>query len=158
MLALLVASWLVLPNNPLHWMLGAFAVLGFPVYAFFGRFLVGPAAHQHSRVFLRGLVEDLRTAAAQTLLILTFLVYHAFEMLHAIALTLVRLVITQRRLLEWETAASTAARAAGLIGRNGVRTFYVEMAESPLAAVIVAGLVLAFHPASATAAAPLAAL
>ena len=31
------------------------------------------------------------------------------SMLHAIALTLVRLVVTRRRLLEWETAAATAA-------------------------------------------------
>ena len=34
-------------------------------------------------------------------------------------LTLVRLVVTKRRLLEWETAATTAARAAGLVGRHG---------------------------------------
>ena len=36
-------------------------------------------------------------------------------MVHAIALTLVRLVVTQRRLLDWETAAAQAARAAGLL-------------------------------------------
>jgi len=31
----------------------------------------------------------------------TLLAYHAYEMVHAIALTLIRMVITQRRLLEW---------------------------------------------------------
>jgi cyclic beta-1,2-glucan synthetase len=158
MLALLVASWVALPGAPLHWMLGALAALGFPVYAPLARFLAGPAAHQGSRVFLRGLAEDLRTAAAQTLLTLTFLVYHAFEMLHAIALTLVRLVITQRRLLEWETAAAAAARAAGLGGRGGLATFYAEMAASPVGAVLVAALVLAFRPGSAAEALPLLAL
>jgi cyclic beta-1,2-glucan synthetase len=59
-------------------------------------------------------VEELSTSFAQALLTLVFLPFHAWEMVHAIALTLVRLVITQRRLLEWETATAEAARAAGL--------------------------------------------
>jgi cyclic beta-1,2-glucan synthetase len=158
MLVLLAAPWLVLPAEPLRWMLGAFAVLAFSVYPPLARFLAGPTAQQGSRVFLRGLGEDLRAAVAQTLLTLTFLAYHAFETVHAILLTLVRLVITQRKLLEWETAAATAAQAAGLVGAGGVRTFYVEMASSPLAGAVIAALVLAFRPRSAGAALALAGL
>ena len=56
-----------------------------------------------------GLADDVETAFAQAALTLVLLAYHAWEMMHAIILTLVRLVITQRRLLEWETAASVAA-------------------------------------------------
>ena len=37
---------------------------------------------------------------------MTLLAYHAFDTVHAIGLTLVRLVVTKRRLLEWETAAT----------------------------------------------------
>jgi len=55
-------------------------------------------------------------------------------MVHAIALTLVRLVITQRRLLEWETAAAQAVRATGLL-QEGMRSFFVEMIASPVAAL-----------------------
>ena len=58
-------------------------------------------------------------------------------MAHAIALTLVRLVITQRRLLEWETAAAAAARAAGLSVRAGALLFLAEMAASPLIALVL---------------------
>jgi cyclic beta-1,2-glucan synthetase len=119
MLALLVASWLVLPGEPLPWMAGAFLVLAFPVYPLLGRFLVGSAAHQGSRVFLRG-SSGLPTAA-RALLTLTFL-SPRLEMLRD--RHLVRLVITQRRLLEWRRRPRRR-RAAGLIGRNGVRTFYV---------------------------------
>ena len=54
-------------------------------------------------------------------------------------LTLVRLAVTtRRRLLEWETAATSAARAAGLVGRKGARRFVVEMIASPIIAVAVA--------------------
>ena len=86
-------------------------------------------------VSARRLWDDAATAAAQATLSLVLLAYHAWDMVHAIVLTLVRLLFTQRRLLEWETAASTAARAAGLIGRGGLRTFEVEMASSSFIAI-----------------------
>ena len=60
--------------------------------------------------------------------------YHAWQTTHAVALTLVRLMVTRRRLLEWETAAVTAARSAGLVGRRGLRQFAVEMMASPIVA------------------------
>ena len=41
-----------------------------------------------------------------------FMANEAYERLHAIAVTLVRLGVTRRRLLEWETTAASAARAA----------------------------------------------
>ena len=44
------------------------------------------------------------------LLQLAFLANQAYEMLHAITVTLVRLGITKHRLLEWETAAASAHR------------------------------------------------
>jgi cyclic beta-1,2-glucan synthetase len=64
-------------------------------------------------VFWRNLRADSATALAQVILGVTFLAYHAWDTAHAIVLTLVRLTITKRRLLEWETAAVAAARAAG---------------------------------------------
>ncbi|HET7379280.1 MAG TPA: glucoamylase family protein, partial [Gaiellales bacterium] len=97
----------------------------------------------------------MKTAVAQTLLQITFLAYHAYEMAHAIALTLVRLVLTQRRLLEWETAASAAARAAGLSLRAGALLFLVEMAASPVIALILLVLIVAGRPGSLPEAGPL---
>ncbi len=78
-------------------------------------------------------------------------------MVHAIALTLVRLVITQRRLLEWETAAAQAARAAGLL-RAGIRSFFVEMAASPIAALGLLALTVAARPGALPLALPFLAL
>src|SRR5204862_4080169 len=109
-------------------------------------------------VFLRILGEDVKTAGAQTLLQVTFLAYHAYEMAHAIALTLVRLVITQRRLLQWETAAAATSRAAGLSARAGALLFLVEMAASPFIALIVLVTIAAARPSSLAVAGPLLAL
>ena len=73
--------------------------------------------------------------ARRSLCQLAFLAYHAWEMLHAIALTLVRLVVTQRRLLEWETAAAARRARAGCAAAAALRIFLVEMAASPSIAV-----------------------
>ena len=83
----------------------------------------GPGKAQSFPVFWRNLRDDAATALAQVLLSLTFLAYHAWETVHAIGLTLVRLAVTKRRLLEWETAAAATARAAGLVGRRGLFRF-----------------------------------
>ena len=75
-------------------------------------------------------------------------------MVHAIALTLMRLLFTQRRLLEWETAAAAAARAAGLSARSDVLLFVGEMAASPLIALVVLVIVAGARPAALPVAAP----
>ena len=91
------------------------------------------------------MLEDVSTGFSQALLTLVLLPFQAWQMVHAIGLTLVRLVWTQRRLLEWETAANQAARAAGRL-REGVGSFYREMASSPLAALGLLALVRLVRP------------
>ncbi|MEO8634582.1 MAG: glucoamylase family protein [Gemmatimonadales bacterium] len=153
--ALLAFAWLVLPGNPLLWTVAILSTIAFPLYPLVLHFLRGPRPQQPAGVFLRLLFDDLQVALAQTLLQITFLAYHAFEMAHAIVLTLVRLVFTQRRLLQWETAAAATARAAGIGGRHGVAMFYAEMAASPIIAVTLFVLLLDGHTASLSQAAPL---
>ncbi len=156
--AFLTLAWLVLPGAPLAWTVAVLAAIAFPLYPLAVRFGAGPAPQQPLGVFLRMLAEDAGTAAAQTLLQITFLAYQAYEMAHAIGLTLVRLVITQRRLLQWETAAATTARAAGLSARAGALLFLAGMAASPFIALIVLALIVAARPASLAVASPLLAL
>ena len=118
LLALLVLGLDVAARrSPLAWTLAALAVLGFPLLPP----LVAPGAAARGRssrsaCSSHDVGAELKTAGAQVLLADTLLAYHAGEMLHAIVLTLVRMVITQRRLLEWETAATTAARSTGSVG------------------------------------------
>jgi cyclic beta-1,2-glucan synthetase len=156
--AVLALAWLVLPGDPLIWTLAVLAAIAFPLYPLAVRLGAGPAPQQPFGVFLRILGEDLKTAAAQTLLQITFLAYHAYEMAHAVALTLVRVVITQRRLLEWETAAASTARAAGLSAGAGAVLFLAEMAASPIVALVLFVAIVAARPSSLPVAGPLLAL
>ncbi|MCM2315565.1 MAG: carbohydrate-binding protein, partial [Thermoanaerobaculia bacterium] len=145
LLAYFVAAWTVLPKSPLIWTAGGLALLAFPFVSSLLHWLNPRPAHAPARVHMRAILEDVSTSFAQALLTLVFLPFQAWEMAHAIVLTLVRLVVTQRRLLEWETAATQAARAAGLL-QSGVRSFFVEMAASPIAAIGILTLVGSARP------------
>jgi cyclic beta-1,2-glucan synthetase len=153
LLALLATGWAVLPGRPWAWTLGTLAVVLFPLFPELLRVLEGRRSHEPVRGFLQGALEDIQTAGAQCLLSLAFLAYHAYEWIHAIALTLVRLVITQRKLLEWETAAASGARA-GLHGQNGVRASVAEMAAAPVTAVLLFAVVRLSRPEALPSAVP----
>lgn len=64
----------------------------------------------HFRPHAAALLSDLRLAGLQTLFTLAFLADQAWWMGDAIGRTLTRLLVTQRHLLEWTTAAHTAGR------------------------------------------------
>ncbi|HEX9052216.1 MAG TPA: glucoamylase family protein, partial [Anaeromyxobacter sp.] len=152
--ALLLLAWTVLPGSPAIWTAAVAASLAFPLYPLAVEALAGPRPHQPRWAFLRGVAQDATVAAERILLQLAFVASQAYGMVHAIAVTLVRLAITRRRLLEWETAAASAARGE----RAGPRSFVLAMAASPAIALAGAVLVVAARPGALVAAAPILAL
>jgi cyclic beta-1,2-glucan synthetase len=142
LLVLLVAGWTVLPGGRWFWTTTVLVVLASQLLPLIARAVAGPKRAQSFPVFWRNLRDDTITALAQVVLGVTFLAYHAWDTAHAIVLTLVRLSITKRRLLEWETAATAAARAAGIVGGKAVLQFAADMMASPITAAVVALLVV----------------
>src|SRR6185436_1138015 len=153
LLMLLVAGWTVLPGARWFWTMTVMGVAASQLMPVIARLVVGPGRAQSIPVFFRNLRRDAATALAQILLSVTFLAFHAFDTAHAIGITVVRLVVTKRRLLEWETAAATAARAAGVVGQR-LRRFAAEMAPSPIIAIAVAIAIVARAQGALPAAAP----
>ena len=145
LMVLLASAWTWLPGSPLGWTLAALAMIAFPLVPPLVHLIGGPRPQQPVGVFVHDVWSEFETAAAQMLLQVTLLAYHAYEMVHAIVLTLVRMVFTQRRLLEWETAASAAARATGLLSRHGLRVFVAEMWAGPAAALVTLLILLPSH-------------
>jgi cellobiose phosphorylase len=155
-LAYFAGAFTFFPGRAWLWAAAGIVVLGFPAL----QTLAG-AARDRGRaplsVWLREQLDTLRTAFARALIRISFLAYRASQMVHAITLTLARLVV-RRRLLEWETAASVAKRAAGLRGLSGLRTYASDMAASPAVAVALGLAIAAIRPASLPEAVPLLAL
>jgi cyclic beta-1,2-glucan synthetase len=158
LLALLVAGWMVLPGAHWFWTVTVLAVMAAQLLPLVAQMIVGPHKAQSYPVFWRNVRADSAIALAQIVLGVTFLAYHAWDTAHAIVLTLVRLTITRRRLLEWETAATAAARAAGIVGGRALIGFVTDMIASPVIAAVVVLLISIVHPDALSSALPFIAL
>ncbi len=75
---------------------------------------------------LRGLVGSCGRQLGQALLTFVFLPYDAFISLDAIGRTLVRLLFTRKRLLEWQTASDAERTARS--GPRGILCDHVDRA------------------------------
>ncbi len=139
---LLAAGWTMLPGHPLVWTAAGLVALLFPWLSCALEALRGPRRGRAWGVFLRTAGEDLETAAARAGLQLAFMANDACERLHAIGITLVRLGVTRRRLLEWETTAASAARGGPAL----LPAFVSGMKCSPLLAIALVGAVLVLRP------------
>jgi len=149
-LLLLLLGWTTLPGHPGAWTAIALAALAFPILSQVIELLRSPSDGHSWSVFLRTRLDDLRLAAARFGLQVAFMASEAWARAHAIAITLVRLVVTRRRLLEWETMAATAARGVVLRPLGFLR----GMMAGPLVALTAAALVALIRPSALPAAAP----
>ena len=104
---LLVFGWLVLPGNPLYWTAGDHWHLCLcPPGSSFCSTCCGPPLSANPQV-VRDARTALLTANASMFFTLSFLPHQTLLSLDAVVRTLVRRLVTRRRLLEWETAAET---------------------------------------------------
>ncbi len=153
-LLLLALGWMVLPGQPAAWTGVILAGMAFPSLAPALNAVRGPRRGQSWGMFLGTAVDDLKTAAVRFGLQLTFMANEAWERLHAIAVTLVRIGVTRRRLLEWETTAASAARG----GKVQLRAFIAQMKASPLLGFATLAAVAFLRPTALPVAAPIVAL
>ncbi len=149
--ALLIAGWTVLPGRPIVWTAIALAGVAYPVVARLVAALAGPRRGQGWRLYLREVAEEAGLAVVRAALQVTLMANEAWERAHAVLVTLVRVSITRRRLLEWETTAAQAMRS----GVPRLRTFVADMAASPAIAVAAFAAVVAAGPAALPVALPI---
>lgn len=142
---LLVLGWLVFPGRPVYWTLATIAILFVPAWFRFLFELVRAAVERKSEI-ARSAMDSLFTANVTVLLTLTFLAHQMLLSLDAVFRTLVRSMVTGRRLLQWETAAEAE------LGQQKRTTVDAYMNWVPVLAVGL-GLILWFSRRSAFAAA-----
>ena len=116
---LAISGWLILPGDAWFWSLLAFFM---PAGQLFTDLITG-LARGRRRGASRSLFPQLRDQAGRWLLAIVYLLADALLSLHAIAVTLWRLLFSRRNLLEWTSAAHSSAeldtsRARTLIWRR----------------------------------------
>ena len=152
--ALFLSGWTYLPGSPMVWTLATLSALIFSPSLWLVEAVAGPRPWQPWGVLLRLLLIDAKTALARAGLQLIFLANQACEMTHAIILTLVRVAVTHRRMLEWQTAA-TSVRLTGSAARAGALAFVEQMQAGPLLATAAFVAVALVRPRALPAAFPI---
>ncbi len=148
-LATLLLAWTVSSASALWWSALVVASVLVPAAMPVVAGLIPHRKGISKRSHLRDVGGDLVVATAQVILEVTFLAHQALLMLDAVARTLVRLLITGRHLLEWQTAAQVKAERD-----LDIRGFYRRMVSSVAVGVIAAVLVATLKPSAAWIAAP----
>ncbi len=145
---LAVAGWLLLPGSP--WVWTALTILAPGAYLFTD--LAAGLTRGRRRETILSAVRQFAMHAGRWALAIAFLLYEAVEAASAIIITLWRLFISRRGLLQWTSAAHTAFHFEN---KNARRHFWLHMWTAPLLSALIAGILFYFNPAALFPASPL---
>jgi cyclic beta-1,2-glucan synthetase len=106
-LALLVCGWFVLPGGPVYWTIATLVLIELPSYLQLLTSLPIAMGAENWPGAVKQSVKGFVAEQVNIFFILAFLLHQALVTLDAIVRTLIRLVVTHRKLLEWETAAES---------------------------------------------------
>jgi cyclic beta-1,2-glucan synthetase len=151
-LALLLCGWLALPDQAVYWTLAALAIVAFPTFFQFVPSLLRAGGSLFTRAFWKNFWPDFLTAQAHLLFRLTFLCHQSLVTMDAVLRSIGRMIITHKKLLEWETAAEAELNS----GHQSVVELYLDW--TPAFSLLIAVVVAASHPSSLAVALPLLAL
>jgi len=151
--ALLLMGWTVLAPAWL-WTLVVVGILAAPVLIAAISDLAGKPAELPIRQHLAGVARTTRRHLAQALLTLAFLPYEAYYCLDAILRTIGRMLVTGRRLLEWNPSGDESI-ALDRHDRTGVAASYRAMMSAPVIAVLGAACIVVTHFAALMIAGPI---
>ena len=146
--ALLISGWLFLPGRAIYWTLAALAIFFLPTYFQFAFSIATAGAALFEKGFWKSLFRDFASAHAKLFIRLTFLCHQSLVTCDAVVRTMVRMLLTRKKMLEWETAAESETNegAATLVDS------YLDWAV--FLSFAIGALVAVSHPASLAIALP----
>jgi len=109
MLAILVSGWLFLPGKALYWTLATLGLFAVPTYLQFALAILRSGTSKFTARFWKEWFADFCASNAHLFMRLVCLPQQSIVTLDAIVRVAVRMAVTRRKLLEWETAAEAEA-------------------------------------------------
>ncbi|MBX7143531.1 MAG: hypothetical protein K1X79_03695 [Oligoflexia bacterium] len=109
---LLVGSFSFLPGSSLYWSSMVLAVLLLPIVFGLANSVITPPRNASVSRYSRNVLHDSARHLMKAGVSLVMLPYQAYLMLHAILVTLWRVFVSKRHLLEWETAYYSERRSS----------------------------------------------
>jgi hypothetical protein len=104
-LAILVSGWLFLPGNALYWTLATLGMFAAPTYLQFTLAILRSGNNKFTARFWKEWFTDFSAANAHLFMRLVCLPQQSMVTFDAILRVVIRMAVTRRKLLEWETAA-----------------------------------------------------
>ncbi len=135
----LLTGWLIFNPGAWAWtglmiLISAFPLINNIVSSLTSRFIMGARAN---------LIKNIQTAFLRWFFWLVFLPYETLIMVDAILTTLVRVFISHKRLLQWQTSAHTVR----IFGKERkIATIWQRMLGAPLLSAAVGVALLVFNP------------
>ncbi|MCX7711489.1 MAG: DUF3131 domain-containing protein, partial [Clostridia bacterium] len=141
-LMLLIALGLsILPGSSILWLTLAVLTLVFPlITASFSCLLSGHLLKSRIKRHIP-VISGLKAAALQVVLTFIFLPYQAYLLTHAAIVSLVRVLISRKNMLEWVTAADVEKGQ-----KNSLKSFWMKMRIAAVEAGIIVILAFVFRP------------
>lgn len=142
-LLLFLAGWFYLPGKAAYWTGASVAMLAVSVYSgLIFSVLRPPSTARAVPAWAREMVAEFVKGNIVTLLGIVFLLHHALLSLDAIGRSVLRVLVTRRKLLEWETAAEAESQSR----RKATVDIYLEW--TPVLAAAIAAALWLVRPAS----------
>jgi hypothetical protein len=137
---LLLCGWILWPREALFWTLAALALTAAPVLLDFFVSLAGAGRNLLNASFWRTVASDLGGKLGVLTCRIALLCHQSLIAIDAVVRTTVRMTVTHRRLLQWETAAQ-----AELSSSDPVESYLTWTIPTSL---IIAGAIARFFPSS----------
>ncbi len=135
----LLGGWLFLPGGPLVWTTLVLIVISFPVFTGLAAVFALPTVGISLGGFLGDIGRDLYRNFIRSILGISFLPHQAALMLHAIGITVHRIFVSRKHLLEWEPAERSEKRS------KNERREYMRLFAPSLLLVCIALIAAAYH-------------
>ncbi|HEY5086520.1 MAG TPA: glucoamylase family protein, partial [Gemmatimonadaceae bacterium] len=135
LLILLIVGWFAVPGSPLLWTGVVLLLIAFPWLFAALLEIVQPPTDQSLQAYYGAVARDIVGSAEQFGLALTFLPHQAWVSADAIVRTLVRLGVTHRHMLEWQTASQVERAMRSRADREVYRRMWPAVAIGVLVGV-----------------------
>lgn len=122
LLLFFLGGWTWFPGSPLLWTLAGIFSLAIPFLTSILSAVISGLSSQKRSQSLSVQTRPIRDDLLRWLLALTFLPYEAYIAMDAIILTIMRLYVTRKNLLQWTTAARVATQFKITRGFSGIWT------------------------------------
>lgn len=131
----------ILPGSFLFWLGYSVGALLFPLISSTMNYVISGGLFREKIKSYIPIIIGVKALSLQAALTFIFLPYQAYSMVKAVVLTLWRVYVSKKNMLEWVTSADFEASQ-----KETLSSYYIKMHASIWEALIVSMLVIAFRP------------